>query len=229
MKEDEDEDEAVIERKIPREIFDSSIYNDEFEEWCIVFTLKGRYFFVKYPEKISTWVPSDKLLEILIAFPKETLNFLFDPYYTGTLLPSSSSSSRQQKRLKETVDVFKEFLLENAPIFDPFAPWESIKELLIKNKDESMFIEITEREAKQIFDSMCPQLAQIKRDKKEEEKTEALIKWKEYLLKLSKKHLPPTWNLMLRQIRLDNTISFTLKILSEKDMKKDYLMIPIRK
>lgn len=127
------------------------------ERWSIVFTVKGRYYFVKYPERKSTWDPSPELLEILKTLPPE----FFSPNY---ILSPFKAEAHQPEKHPRSKKEFEALLEEKKDTLDPFASWESTKNVL---QSDARFQSLPEKEAKRLFDSFCPQLGKAKKLKRQ--------------------------------------------------------------
>lgn len=125
---------------------------------------------------------------------------------------------RPLKHIEEhqvAIENFKQMLIEKKDL-DPFQSWEKLAALF--HLDPRFQAIKTEKEQRSIFDSICPQLAEIARRLRESKQALAIESWKERLDKLTLALAPGTWTEFSKQLKKEPWF----RHLNPKTMEKEY-------
>lgn len=128
---------------------------------------------------------------------------------------SAAGTKRDPEEHQLAVENFRQLLLDREDL-DPFQAWERLSSSLAA---DSRFQAIrSERERRTIFESICPQLAERARKKREAQHLQATEAWKGILERLTLAHAPATWTEFSRHVKKEPWF----RLLNPKTLEREY-------
>lgn len=209
-----------------------------FENWNLVFTRFGKYFFHNSQTGQVSWIPPQNVLKVLKEnFTPTEREMFFDPFhhveereleedYNNNSITDTDTDTYDNNNNDNTVeefnykfkdsistaeDEFKLYLLKN--LIDPFASWSTIQSL---HSHSSQFQSIpSEKRRQDLFSQVCPILIQMHREETKKKLEEAKDWWKNILISYK---YQMNWFQLLKKLKGNSKF----KLLNEKECEKEF-------